>query len=67
MEHFASFVKANKKRNDAVGKLCTELLNDKKFNAVQTQQDFINYVDSISKDRPGLSDAVLTLKQEMGI
>lgn len=67
MENFASYVKANKERNGKVGKLCTELLNDKKFNSVQTEQDFINYIDSVSKDRPELSDAVLQLKREMGI
>ena len=67
MEHFASFVKGNKLRKDHVGRLCTELLNDDKFNAVQTEQEFINYVNTLANERPEVTDAVLDLKKEMGL
>lgn len=67
MEHFASYVKGNKLRKDQVGRLCTELLNDDKFNAVQTEQEFINYVNTLVDNRPEMTDAVLDLKKEMGI
>lgn len=67
MEKIKAFVKANKDRKDHIGTLCTKLLNDKKFNGVQTEQEFINYVGSISDDRPELIDAVLDLKKEMGL
>lgn len=67
MEKIKSFVKANKDRKDNIGAICTTLLNDKKFNGVQTEQEFIDYVGSISTDRPELTDAVLDLKKEMGL
>lgn len=67
MEHFVTYVKGNKVRKDDIGRLCTDLLNDEKFNSVQTEQDFINYVNSITTTRPEVSDAVLNLKKEMGM
>lgn len=67
MEKINSFVKANKDRKDHIGAICTKLLNDEKFNSVQTEQEFINYVGSISTDHSELTDAVLDLKKEMGL
>lgn len=67
MEKIKSFVKANKDRKDHVGAICTKLLNDKKFNDAETEQEFIDYIGSISNDRPELTDAVLDLKKEMGL
>lgn len=67
MEKYVSFLKENKNRNDSIGKISQVLLDDKKFNEVSTEQEFINYVDSISSGRPELSDAVLDLKKELGL
>lgn len=66
MEHYVSYIKGNKVRKDHVGHLCTELLNDDRFNAVQTEQEFINYVNTLVEERPEVTDAVLDLKKEMG-
>lgn len=61
---------SNKKTSNeitSVSQLCSEMVNDKKFNAVQTEQDFINYVNSLTSSRPELSDAIIKLKEELGL
>ncbi len=63
-------IDSNKKTSNkinSVSQLCTEMVNDKKFNGVQTEQDFINYVNSLTSSRPELSEAVIKLKEEMGL
>lgn len=67
MKKITSFIEKNKGRKDSIGKLCTDILKDEKFKIINTEQEFIDYANSVSCLHPDISDAILDLKKELGL